>query len=212
MFHGQQRKAVQPLQSLTNDLTSRILSQQANQWRQTQSKKGTALLDLVPSAGQQLQSKATKATNSSKPAEPSKAQSQPLRAEQHCEAFVPAVQKCIDSSGLDLCRPFYQQAVTRANQKGVPPHTATAQVQDLHSPQKGFRAQQAESDAQPASKTAGHGAAAATKDLPRQAEGATLQDELFLGTEQRGKDEVETAQRHIAEDLWASATIGGKIM
>ena len=212
MMKDLQRRAVQPLQSLTNDLTSRILSQQASQWRQTQSRKGTALLDLVPSAGQQLQSKATKAVNSSNPVGPSKAQSQPLIAKQHCEAFVPAVQECIESSGLELCRPFYQQSMSGTVPQGVPPHTATAGVQELHSPQKAAGAQQAACDAQPAANTARQGATAAGQGLRRQAEDATLQHDLFLGPEQRGEDETVTAQRHIAEDLWATATIGGKGM
>ena len=203
----EQRKAVQPLQSLTNDLTSRILSQQANQWRQTQNRKGTALLDLVPNMSQKLQTTTAKGVNSSsKQAEPSKTQPQPLRAEQHCEAFIPAVQECINASGDTLCKPFYQQVVAHAVQQRVSQPTATASVQDLHSPDKNTGQLQSASGIQSGERSAKAGVHS------RQANSSALSADLFLGNEQRSREEVEKARRHLAEDLWATAVIGGEGM
>lgn len=203
----EQRKAVQPLQSLTNDLTSRILSQQANQWRQTQNRKGTALLDLVPNMGKKLQTTTAKGVNSSsKQAEPSKTQPQPLRAEQHCEAFIPAVQECINASGDTLCKPFYQQVVAHAVQQRVSQPTATASVQDLHSPDKNTGQQQSASEIQSGERSAKAGLRS------RQADSSALSADLFLGNGQKSREEVEKAQRHLAEDLWATAVIGGEGM
>lgn len=205
------QKAVQPLQSLTNDLTSRILSEQANQLRQLRSKKGTALLDLVPTVNRQLQSKAAKLDSNTKQAETSKAQPQQLKPEQHCDAFVPAVRQCIDVSGQVLCKPYYQQAAALAVQHGASQQTATASVQALHSPPGATALQQHASDAQLAAQPNQGAGSAEVKLQPRQATASASSDDLFLGTGQRSREELDKAHRHIAEDLWTTAVIGGEL-
>ncbi|DBA92794.1 TPA: hypothetical protein ACH3X1_002983 [Trebouxia sp. C0004] len=99
------------------DATSQILGQQANQWRQAASKKGSSLLDLVPTISKQLAPKMPASINPLYSSAPGQARVQLDAAHQDCEAFRPAVQECIAAAGLPLSKPFYQQALDRAEQQ-----------------------------------------------------------------------------------------------
>lgn len=102
-----------------------------------------------------------------------------------------------------LCKPFCQQTVPPPAQHATPHSTAIASVQALHSPLKPT-AQQSEQQHANAVQPAGHfnqGVGTTASAQP---------DDLFLGAGQRSREEVETANRHIAEDLWATAVIGGE--
>lgn len=186
------------LQVLTNDLTSRILSEKANQWRQTNGKKGTGLLNLVPSGAQQLQQQqqhtlSNGADKVDSQAGPSTQQHlKQLRAEQNVDAFRPAVQECIDAADLRLSRPFHQQVMMQAVQQRAAATAAgtVPSAQPVSQPQLAMSPGNAQHTGNPGTNR------------------EVTTDELFLCPDQVGDVERHNAHVHIAEK-WQTAFIKG---
>lgn len=197
--------------------TSQILGQQANHWRQAARKKGTGLLDLVPSVAKQLATKQPAPVSRLHSAVPSHAPARP--AQQGCEAFRPAVQECIAAAGLPLSKPFYQQAAEgatelrtahanagRSTRVAVQHRNANSQACGAAMPDAN-----AETDACPSAHEQ-QGAVErqqAAQPAFGQPASPAISDDLDLGMDVVLEEEQSKARRYMSATHWPSAGIAG---
>ena len=189
--------------------TSQILGQQANQWRQAASKKGSLLLGLVPTVAKQLAPKQAPESSPLRRTEQQQAQVQPDIAQQGCEAFKPAVQQCIAAAGLPLSKPFYQQALERVMEQQVQQGDGQAKLgtspdpvaQDAVLADHQGMLQESEQD-QPAEMPAGQPSSVKPASM--------LIDDSDLGMDLVQDEDKSAARQHISESCWPDATISGK--
>ena len=207
------------------DTTSQILGQQANQWRQAASKKGSSLLDLVPTVSNQLAPKMPASINPLYSSAPGQARAQLDAAHQGCEAFRPAVQECIAAAGLPLCKPFYQQALDRAKQQRA------AQTPAQPSSDVAMQEQHAESKSQ--DHTMPEASAVAEADIRRddsageqckseqhqqtelaavRAASPALTDDSNLGLDIMDEVEQKKARKYMSASQWPNASITGRFI
>ena len=207
------------------DATSQILGQQANQWRQAASKKGSSLLDLVPTVSKQLAPKKPASINPLCSSAPGQALVQLDAAHQGCEAFRPAVQECLAAAGLPLSKPFYQQALDRAKQ----PRTAQtpaqpssdAAMQEQHARWKSQDHAMQDATAMAEADTIRDDTAGEqyegeehqqTKLAAFQAASPTLTDDSGLGMDIVDQVEQSKARKYMSASQWPNASITGRFM
>ncbi len=204
------------------DATSQILGQQANQWRQAASKKGSSLLDLVPTVSKQLAPKIPASVKPVYSSAPGQARVKLDAAQQGCEAFKPAVQECIAAAGLPLSKPFYQQALDRAKQQRA------AQTQAQPSSDVAMQEQHARSESQDHAMPDASAVAEADTvrdDSAEQCEGEehqqtelaafqaaspALTDDSGLGLDIVDKVEQKKARTYMSASQWPDASITGR--
>ena len=206
------------------DATSQILGQQAKQWRQAASKKGSSLLDLVPTVSKQLAPKKPASINPLHSSAPGQARVQLDAAQQGCEAFRPAVQECIAAAGLPLSKPFYQQALDRAKQQRAAQTPAQPSsdvaVQEQHAMSKSQDHAMPDAIAVAEADTVrDHSSAGGqcegqehqqTELAAFQAASPALTDDSGLGLDIMNEPEQKKARKYMSASQWPEATITGR--
>lgn len=199
--------------------TSQILGQQANLWRQAARKKGTGLLDLVPSVAKQLATKQPAPVSHVHNAAPSHAPVQPDTAQQDCQAFRPAVQECIAAAGLPLSKPFYQQAVEGATEARTA-HTnagrsTSVAVQHRNANPESCGAAISDANAETDACASAHEQQGAVERQQAaqpafgQPASPAISDDLDLGMDVVLEEEQSKARRYMSATHWPSAGIAG---
>jgi len=207
------------------DATSQILGQQANQWRQAASKKGSSLLDLVPTVSKQLAPKMPASVNPLYSSAPGQARVQLDAAQQGCEAFRPAVRECIAAAGLPLSKPFYQQASDRAQQQRAaqtpaqPSSDVAMQEQHARSKSQDHAMPDASAVAEADTTrddTAGEQCEGEehqqTEPAAFQAASPALTDDSGLGMDIVDEVEQRKARKYMSASQWPNASITGRFI
>jgi len=209
------------------DATSQILGQQANQWRQAASKKGSSLLDLVPTVSKQLAPKMPAGINPPLySSAPKHTRVQLDAAQQGCEAFRPAVRECIAAAGLPLSKPFYQQALDRAKQQRAaqtpaqPSSNVAMQEQHARSKSQDHAMPDASAVAE-ADTVRDHSSASGqcegqehqqTELAAFQAASPALSDDSGLGLDIVDEVEQKKARKYMSASQWPDASISGRFI
>ena len=199
--------------------TSQILGQQANHWRQATRKKGTGLLDLVPSVAKQLATKQPATASQLRSAVPGDAPVQPDTAQQDCQAFRPAVQECIAAAGLPLSKPFYQQAAEGATDLCTA-HTNAGRstrvaVQHRNANSQACGAAMPDANAETDACASAHEQQGAVERQQAaqpafgQPASPAISDDLDLGMDILLEEEQSKARRYMSATHWPSAGIAG---
>lgn len=219
-------QAAQPLNRMTvsaplGDGTSHILGQRANQWRQAASKKGSSLLDLVPSVSKQLAPKMPASIDPLYSSTLRPARAQLDASHQGCEAFRPAVQECIAAAGLPQCKPFYQQALDRAKQERAAqmpaqPSSGVA-MQEQHARLKSQEHAMPDASAVAEADTIREGAGEGEEHqriepAAFQAASPTLTDDSGLGMDIVDQVEQSKARKYMSASKWPTASIAGRLI
>ncbi len=207
------------------DATSQILGQQANQWRQAASKKGSSLLDLVPTVSKQLAPKMPASINPLYSSAPGQARARLDAAHQGCEAFRPAVQECIAAAGLPLSKPFYQQALDRAQQQRAtqtpaqPSSDAAMQAQHARSKSQDHAMPDASAVAEADTIRDDTAAEQCEGEEHQQTELAAFQpaspaltDDSGLGMDIVDEVEQRKARKYMSASQWPNASITGRFI
>lgn len=207
------------------DATSQILGQQASQWRQAASKKGSSLLDLVPTVSKQLAPKMPASINPLYSSASGQARVQLDAAHQGCEAFRPAVQECIAAAGLPLSKPFYQQAVDRAKQQRAAQTPAQLSsdvaMQEQHARSKSQDHAMPDASAVAEADTVRDGTAGEQYEGEEhqriepaafQAASPALTDDSGLGMDIVDEAEQKMARKYMSASQWPNASITGRFL
>ncbi len=207
------------------DATSQILGQQANQWRQAASKKGSSLLDLVPTVSKQLAPKMPAGINPPlNSSAPKHTWVQLDAAHQGCEAFKPAVQECIAAAGLPLSKPFYQQALDRAKQQRAAqtPAQPSSDVarQEQHARSKSQDHAMPDASAVAEADTVRDDSAGQCEGEEHQqtvlaafqAASPALTDDSGLGLDIVDEVEQKKARKYMSASQWPNASISGRFI